>query len=113
MLIITLLQFIIEVLCGSGYEWCRCVNGEIPFGAVSLSQKNGKPMFIARGRAFRKTCVGPAYTNGGMYVYSELTLAEEWSTSSSDSGDSEKEHLARQELFLFEILVANNVKNRK
>lgn len=88
------------------------MDGEIPFGAVSLSQKNAKPMFIARGTAYQGMSVGAAYTNGKMYVLSGLQMAETMSISSSDS-ESDRQNLAREVLSEFEVLVAKNVKNRE
>lgn len=91
------------MLWGSGYEWRRCVNGEIPIGAVSLSQKNTKPVFIGRGDSGRqrRPHVAPIYISGKMYVpeYQRYN----WVLFDNDLC----------ELSEFEILVANNVKNRE
>lgn len=95
-----------EVLCGSGYEWRKCVNGEIPFGSVSITKNHSEPMFIARGKSSsRRLYIGPSYINGKMVIREELETS--WSYSIGEDID------ASQQLSEFEILVANNVKNRK
>ncbi|XP_037031458.1 uncharacterized protein LOC119070979 isoform X2 [Bradysia coprophila] len=74
-----------EILCGSGYKWRKCVNGEIPLGAVSISFT--EPVFIARGYGDNNS-IGLACMDGTMRVYEYMNTCPE-----------------------FDILVAENVKN--
>lgn len=78
------------MLCGDGYEWQECVNGEIPIGAVTISQTDSDPVFIAREHQARE--IGPVYANGKMLIVREHYI---------------------NEISEFEILVARNVKNRE
>lgn len=89
-----------EVLCGSGYEWLKCVNEEIPFGSVSISTKDLEPVFIAR-EVGNKFNVGTVCMNGTAYMNS---------TRYRPTTDRFNGH---HESCEFEILVAKNVKNRK
>ncbi|XP_037031459.1 uncharacterized protein LOC119070981 [Bradysia coprophila] len=79
-----------EILCGTGYKWRKCVNGEIPLGAVPISLKYSEPVFIAR-RHGDSSFLGRAYMNGTM----TLPMVDH-------------DIYTRPE---FDILVAENVKN--
>ncbi len=41
------------MLCGSGYQWRECVNGEIPIGAVSIPSPHLDTAFIVREHEMR------------------------------------------------------------
>ncbi|KAG4068571.1 hypothetical protein HA402_004912 [Bradysia odoriphaga] len=80
-----------EILCGSGYKWRMCVNGEIPLGAVPISSNYSEPVFIARGHGDNHF-LGAAYMDGTM----RLPIVD---------------HDDIETLAKFEILVAENVKH--
>lgn len=82
------------MLCGSGFEWRECVNGEIPMSSVSISPKHMDmdPIFIARER--RTGGILSTFMDGNVLCRPDLEIAEKM-------------------LSECEILVASNVKNRK
>lgn len=85
------------MLCGSGYEWRKCVNGVIPFGAVPLALKLSEPLFIARSSLHRN--IGIAYMNGT----AKASTSEYYDAEENDDEKCDE----------FEILVAKNVKHRE
>lgn len=89
----------IEVLCGSGYEWQKYVNGEIPIGAVPISLNHSKPVFVARVSIDGSFIIGAAYMNGTAKL----------SFGNHDYDDDDDEDNYKE----FDILVGKNVKHRK
>ena len=86
----------IEVLCGSGYEWQKCVNGKIPIGAVPISLDYLEPVFVARVSIDGSFIIGTAYMNGT----AKLSFGDDY-----DDDDNNYNEL--------DILVGKNVKHLK
>lgn len=100
----------VDVLCGSGYEWEKCVNGEIPLGAVPISLKYKEPMFIARESYTDSYTIGTAYMNGTMKL-----STDDYDDEYDDDDDEEEDDDDDSDQYCdeFDILVAKNVKHRK